>query len=133
MRNCPICGGVIQQTSKSTTYTYKNHSIELNQSGEYCTQCDEAFLSAKDLKSTKLEIANFKRKIDHFLTTDEFKRIRKKSHLTQQDASSIFGGGIRAFHKYESAEVTQSKSLDILFRLMDTNKISLDDIREVAV
>ena len=79
MTNCPICSGEIKQTSKPTTYTYKNHSIELNQSGEYCTQCDEAFLSAKDLKSTKLEIANFKREIDHFLTTDELKRIRMSS------------------------------------------------------
>lgn len=133
MINCPICGGIVEYTTKLTTYTYKKHSININQSGEYCTICDEAFLSAKDLKSTKVEIANFKRETDHFLTTDELKRIRKKSHLTQQDASSIFGGGIRAFHKYESAEVTQSKPLDILFRLIDSNKISLDDIRAVAV
>ena len=133
MKNCPICSGEIKQISKPTIYTYKNHSIELNQSGKYCTQCDEAFLSPNDLKSTKLEIANFKRKTDNFLTTDELKRIRKKSHLTQQDASTLFGGGIRAFHKYESAEVTQSKPLDILFRLMDLNKISLNDIKNVSI
>jgi len=132
MKNCPICSGNIKHTSNPTIYTYKEHTIELNQNGSYCSSCDEVFLSPKDLKSNKLEIANFKRKTDHFLTTNELKRIRKKSHLTQQDASSIFGGGIRAFHKYESAEVTQSKPLDILFRLMDLDKISLDDIRAVS-
>ncbi len=133
MTNCPICNGKIEHKSKMTTYTYKSHTIEVEQSGEYCSKCDEAFLSPKDLKSTKVQIANFKREVDHFLTTDDLKRIRKKLHLNQQDAAKIFGGGIRAFHKYETAEVTQSKPLDILFRLIDDNKISFDDIKSVAV
>jgi len=133
MRNCPICNGKVEFKTVLTTYTYKKHSIEVEQSGEHCVECKEAFLSPKDLKSTKLEIANFKREIDHFLTTDELKRIRKKLHINQQEASLIFGGGIRAFHKYETAEVTQSKPLDILFRLIDDNKISFDDIKRVVV
>ena len=133
MTNCPICDGKIEYKSELTTYTYKNHSTQIIQSGEYCTKCKEAFLSPKDLKSTKLQIANFKREVDHFLTTDELKRIRKKLHITQQDASQIFGGGIRAFHKHETAEVTQSKPLDILLRLIDNNKISFDDIKSVAI
>ncbi len=133
MINCPICNGKIEIKSELTTYTYKSHSIELEQSGEYCLNCKEAFLSPKDLKSTKLKVANFKREVDHFLTTDELKRIRKKLHITQQDASEVFGGGIRAFHKYETAESTQSKPLDILLRLIDSNKISFDDVKSVAV
>ena len=133
MTNCPICNGEVKHKTELTTYTYKEHSIEVKQSGEYCLECKEAFLSPQDLKSTKLEIANFKREVDHFLTTDELKRIRKKLHINQQEAATIFGGGIRAFHKYETAEVTQSKPLDILFRLIDSNKISFDDIKRVAV
>lgn len=133
MTNCPICNGKIEYRSEMTTYTYKSHTIEVEQSGEYCSECEEAFLSPKDLKSTKLQIANFKREVDHFLTTNELKRIRKKLHLSQQDAAKIFGGGIRAFHKYETAEVTQSKPLDILFRLIDDNKISFDDIKSVVI
>ena len=133
MTNCPICNGTVEYKTQLTTYTYKTHSIEVEQSGEHCLECKETFLSPKDLKSTKLEIANFKREIDHFLTTDELKRIRKKLHLNQQEAATIFGGGIRAFHKYETAEVTHSKPLDILFRLIDSNKISFDDIKRVAV
>jgi len=133
MTNCPICNGKVECKTQLATYTYKEHSIEVEQSGEYCLECKEAFLSPQDLKSTKLEIANFKREVDHFLTTDELKRIRKKLHINQQEAASIFGGGIRAFHKYETAETTQSKPLDILFRLIDTNKISFDDIKRVAV
>ncbi|MBL0686406.1 MAG: type II toxin-antitoxin system MqsA family antitoxin [Sulfurospirillum sp.] len=133
MTNCPICNGKVKHKTKLTTYMYKEHSIEVKQSGEYCLECKEAFLSPKDLKSTKLDIANFKREIDHFLTTDELKRIRKKLNINQQEAATIFGGGIRAFHKYETAEVTQSKPLDILLRLIDSNTISFDDIKRVTV
>jgi len=42
----------------------------------------------------------------------------------------LFGGEVRVFHKYETAEITQSKPLDILFRFFDSNKITLDDIKK---
>jgi len=66
------------------------------------------------------------------LLTNELKKL-EKINLTQEDAATLFGGGIRAFHKYETAEATQSKPLDVLLRLIDSNKISLDDVRRVAV
>ncbi len=78
MTNCPICGGDIEYTTKKVTHTYKNHSRDIEQVGEYCTKCNEGFLSPKDLKSTKEDIVNFHREVDHLLTTKELKRIRKK-------------------------------------------------------
>ena len=133
MTNCPLCNGTIENTTKTITYTYKENSKDIKQTGNYCSVCGESFLSPKDLKSTQKDIVNFKREIDHLLTTEELKRIRKKSHLTQQEASNIFGGGLRAFHKYETAEITQSKPLDILLRLIDADKITLEDIKKAAV
>lgn len=133
MINCPICKGTLKNTTKTIVYKYKNHTKNIKQKGEYCTSCGESFLSPKDLKSTQKDIVNFKREVDHLLTTQELKRIRKKFHLTQKEASNLFGGGVRAFHKYETAEVTQSKPLDILFRLIDSNKITLEDIKQLSV
>lgn len=133
MKNCPICNGSIEYTTKVISYKYKDHTKDISQSGEYCTNCEESFLSPKDLKNTQKNIVNFKREVDHLLTTEEIKKIRKKAHLSQQEASNIFGGGVRAFHKYESAEVTQSKPLDILFRLIDEGRVSIDDIKRVAI
>ncbi|MDQ1263000.1 MAG: HTH-type transcriptional regulator / antitoxin MqsA, partial [Campylobacterota bacterium] len=119
MTNCPICNGKIEHTSKIITYEYKNHSVQINQLGEYCSECGESFLSPKDLKSSKKEIADFKREVDHLLKSDDLKRIRKKTNLTQEEAAVLFGGGIRAFHKYETGENIQSKPLDILLKLID--------------
>ncbi len=132
MKNCPICGGELKYTIKIVTHTYKQHRKDFDQSGEYCVECGEGFLSPKDLKSTKEDIVNFRREVDHLLSTKELRRIRKKIGLKQQEASILFGGGIRSFSKYETAQINQNKSLDILFRLMDSNIISIDDIRKVA-
>ncbi len=132
MKNCPICDSIIEYTTKMIPYEYKGHTKEIAQSGEYCTNCKESFLSPKDLKSTQKDISNFKREVEHLLSTEELKRIRKKAHLTQQEASKIFGGGVRAFYKYENAEIIQSKPLDILFRLIDEGRVSIEDVKRVA-
>ena len=131
MKTCPICNGTIEQQSKEVNYTYKEHNITVVENTPTCSRCGESFLSPKELKNNQLQLTNFKRTIDNLLTTNELKRIRKELALTQKDASEIFGGGIRAFYKYETGENTQSKSLDILLRLIDSHKISLNDIRSI--
>ena len=132
MKRCPICEGSLQREERTTAYTYKEHSKDIVQSGEYCVVCGEGFLSSVDLKNSQKEIADFKRNVDHLLTTDEVRAIRKKLKLTQEKASVLFGGGIRAFHKYETGENAQSRPLDILLKLMDSGKISLDDLQRVG-
>ena len=131
MNTCPICDGVLKREDKVVTYSYKDHTREILQSGDYCTECNEGFLSSKDLKLSQKVIADFKREVDHLLTTDEVRTIRKKLKLTQEKASFLFGGGIRAFHKYETGENAQSKPLDILLKLIDRGKVSMDDIQAV--
>lgn len=132
MKKCPICDGVLDREDKVVVYSYKNHTKEIIQSGDYCIECKEGFLSPKDLKVSQKAIADFKREVDHLLTTDEVRAIRKKLKLTQEKASSLFGGGVRAFHKYETGENAQSKPLDILLKLIDSGKLSMDDIQTVS-
>lgn len=74
MKNCPICGGNVEHTTKTVTHTYKEYSRDIEQPGDYCTSCNEGFLSPKDLKATKEGIVNFHKEIDHFLTTKEIKK-----------------------------------------------------------
>jgi len=132
MKHCPLCEGTLKREEKKTRYTYKDQSKEIMQNGEYCEVCGEGFLSPKDIKANQKEIADFKRSVDHLLSTDEIRAIRKKLKLTQEKASALFGGGIRAFHKYETGENAQSKPLDILLKLMDSGKVSLEDLKRVG-
>ena len=52
-------------------------------------------------------------------------------NLTQKKAGIIFGGGPMAFSKYERGIINQTRSLDVLMRLISINKISLEDILDV--
>jgi HTH-type transcriptional regulator/antitoxin MqsA len=133
MKECPICGSnKIMRDIRNVTFEYKGQKVVIKQPGFYCDECGEAFYNSKDIKATKKDLTDFKRKVDNLLTTQEIKRIRKKLRLTQKDASLLFGGGIRAFYKYESGEINQTKSIDLLLRLLDKGKIELKDILEVA-
>jgi HTH-type transcriptional regulator/antitoxin MqsA len=116
---------------KDTIYKYKEKKVTISQPAEYCLKCGESFLSPSDIKATKREIVDFKRTVDHLLKTEEIKEIRKKLKLTQQEASKIFGGGIRSFYKYETGENNPHRSLDILLRLIDKERIDLDDVKHV--
>jgi HTH-type transcriptional regulator/antitoxin MqsA len=71
------------------------------------------------------------RKIDGFLTPSEIKGIRLRCKINQKEASKLFGGGPNAFSRYEKGITTQSKSTDILFRLLDAKKIRIQDIRDL--
>ena len=132
MKNCPICHGKLEHKKEDTVYEYKGKSVTIFQPAEYCLSCGESFLSADDIKATKKDIVDFKRSVDHLLKTEEIKSIRKKLKLTQQEASKIFGGGIRSFYKYETGENNPHRSLDILLRLIDKKKIDLDDVLQVS-
>jgi len=132
MMQCPVCGGELRHETRLTAYCYRDDTFEIEQPGMYCQKCGEALLSPADLKATRQIIADHKRDRDHLLRGDQVRAIRRKLHLTQAKASEIFGGGIRAFHKYETGESIQSRPLDILLRLVDRGKVSLDEVREVG-
>ena len=133
MKECPICGSSkIKRDVRDTIFEYKGKKITIKQPGFYCDECGEAFYNSEDIKSTKKELADFKRKVDNLLTCKEIRRIRKKLGLTQKDASLLFGGGIRAFYKYESGEINQTKPVDLLLRLLDRGKIKIEDLLEIS-
>ncbi len=128
---CPICGGNITRESREISLNYHDKEITINQPGQYCPCCGESFFSASDLAETGKKRIDFQRDVDHLLKSDEIREIRKKLNLSQRKAGNIFGGGPMAFSKYERGIIKQTRSLDVLMRLISRNKISLDDILEV--
>lgn len=133
MKQCALCGSIdtVYETRKREI-GYKSHSFAILQKALYCNHCGEAFLSPEDTKTTEREIADFKRSVEHLLTSNEIKQIRKRNDITQKEAAKLFGGGINAFSKYERGESIQSKSTDILLRLLDQRIVKIDDIRAIA-
>lgn len=132
LKLCPLCGAPLVRETRNVYAVYKDKKIDYLQPGEWCSVCGEGFLSAEDLALSKQERTDQKRIIDHRLISGEIKKFRKLNKLSQKKAGELFGGGPKAFSKYERGEVIQNKSLDILMRLINARKISIDDIEMVA-
>ena len=88
-------------------------------------------MNPSDLAITRKQRIDFQREVDHLLNSDEIRDIRKKMNLSQRKAGNVFGGGPMAFSKYERGIVKQTRSMDVLMRLINNKKISLEDILEV--
>ena len=82
-------------------------------------------------KINERNIALAKRHVDNLLAPEDILRIRKKLNLTQAEAAELFGGGVRAFYKYESTTNNPPRSLDILLRLLDSGQLTLDDVKSI--
>jgi HTH-type transcriptional regulator/antitoxin MqsA len=129
MKRCPFCGnGVLEQKTITETYTYKGHSFEIEQRGEWCSECGEGILSGTDLKATDKQIREFQARVDGLLTSQEIRRIRKKLKLTQKQAAHIFGGGPNAFSRYERGETIPLRATSNLLRLLDRHPEQLQEI-----
>jgi len=130
---CPLCRGTLKRETRIFTSNYKDKNYSYNQIGNWCDECGESFLSPDDLKSSKKARTDKKREIDHLLKAEEIKEFRKKLKLSQKEASLLFGGGPMAFSKYERGEQSQSKSTDILMKLLLDDLVSINDIKKIAL
>jgi HTH-type transcriptional regulator / antitoxin MqsA len=129
--NCPVCGGDLVRETRSVTTEYRGYSQRYEQPGQYCSSCGEAFLGPADLAATAALRKDFDCSVDRLLTSAEIRAVRSRLKLSQKRAGELFGGGPMAFSKYERGLATQSRSTDILLRLLAAQKISLEDIADV--
>jgi len=125
---CPLCNGNLQYGARIESFNYKNKTFTVEMNGEYCNECDESFYNIDDAKKNERNITLAKRHINGMLRPEDITRIRKKMGLSQIQASELFGGGVRSFHKYEKGIIVPPKSLDILLRLIDGGKATLEDV-----
>jgi HTH-type transcriptional regulator/antitoxin MqsA len=128
LETCPLCDEKIEIRKINRELKYRGKTITIEMAGEYCQACDEGFQNDIDVQLNENTIALAKKRADSIIAED-IARIRKKLGLTQAQASEIFGGGIRAFYKYEKGTINPPQALVILFDLLDKGEAALDDIR----
>ena len=85
MNSCALCGGHTRHEPRKRMIGYRGHNITIDQPAYYCDSCGEAFLTHNDSKTTEKEITDFKRSVDHLLTSEQIKQIRKKAKITQKN------------------------------------------------
>lgn len=119
---CPVCEeGELQPRIGSLSIDYRGQQITVD-GIEYCScdACGADPVLATQTRRNDARIADAKRRHDGLLTGSEIAAIRKRLGLRQSDAAIIFGGGERAFSKYERGEILQSVAMDRLLRVADS-------------
>ena len=74
-------------------YSYKGHTVSLDQPGIYCDTCEESLLLPEDIDATRIDLMEFQAKVDRILGPKGVKAIRKALRKTQRDLSKDFRRG----------------------------------------
>jgi len=113
-------------------FSYKGLSVTVDMPGWYCEGSDEGVHEGKDLEISDAALKQLKIEADKLLAPADVKRIRTKIGLTQQQAGAIIGGGPNAFQKYESGEVTVSKGISNLLRVLERHPEEVEELKKFA-
>jgi len=128
---CPICDmGTLKREVVEEPFEYKGHKITIPNYIKYrCNKCGEAVVDNGTLRESGKVLKDFQRQVDGMLTGEEIKRIRTKLNLTQEEMAEIAGGGLKAFARYESGQIGQSRGMDNLLRILDAYPSALQIIQ----
>ncbi|PIK69433.1 XRE family transcriptional regulator [Methylobacterium frigidaeris] len=116
---CPVTGEPMVRDTRSFVISYKGRKQDVALPGWYCDISGESIHSRGDLKISDRALMALKAEVDGLATPSEVARVRKKLGLSQVKASEVLGGGPRSFQKHESGEVTPSRAMTNLLRVME--------------
>lgn len=128
MNRCPECGGSGAEALRQHRIEYKGESTEVELAGWFCDDCDEVILQGGNVAKYGDAYATLKDRVDN-LKPHAVREIRERLGLSQRKAGVLFGGGARAFQRYESGEETVSRALSHLLRLLANDPTRLKEIQ----
>ncbi|WP_052206309.1 type II toxin-antitoxin system MqsA family antitoxin [Pantoea rodasii] len=131
---CPVCEqGVLAPEQDQNPVSYKGITKALPMRLSVCSCCGSETATTADLRENKRIANEFKKQVDGLLTGCELRHLRTEQWSISQDiAAKIFGGGPKAFSKYESDDVVQSEAMDKLLRLAASVPEALDVLKAMS-
>lgn len=134
-KKCQACGSNdIRKEIRTETFSYKGKDIPIeNYAIIHCNSCGEEFADAESRERSIPVLRDAQRLIDGFLTSQEIKQIRKQFNLTQIEFGELLGGGEKAFARYETGKVLQSRPMDNLLRLLRTHPEAIETLKNCPI
>lgn len=126
---CLKCGSKTAHRKKPVTIEYKSHKRQVPILADWCTKCSDGILEGPALMELQREEASLRAEVDQVLPPERVTAVRKKLGLSQREAGELLGGGIRAFHKYESGSVSVSVAMTNLLLLLEKEPRMLKHLR----
>ena len=130
---CPICstGSLIAQPERSEV-SYQGRKGYITTHFAVCDCCNAFITDNEASRANKRAVLAFRKSVHGGLSSDEIKAIRIRYGLTQDTAQRIFGGGPKAFSKYESDDVVPAASMDKLLRIVRDHPAVMNTLFELA-
>lgn len=116
---CPLCGeGHLTPGTEEmvTQYAGKQGTVTLRFAE--CYACGSEITGDADSRANKRAVLAFRKSVDGLMTGTEIRAVREKYGITQDQAARLFGGGPKAFSKYESDDVAHSEAMNNMLRLV---------------
>lgn len=127
-RLCHIDGKEMKREERPFEVNYKGLSETVTLPGWYCS-CGESLHSKAEMKIADAALRRLKAKDKGVFPPEIIRAIRKRLKLTQEEAGALFGGGPRAFQKYESGEIMPSRTMCATLYFVVRRPEMLDELR----
>jgi HTH-type transcriptional regulator / antitoxin MqsA len=133
---CLSCGmSELVHDTRDLPYTYKGEYTTIPMvGGDFCPACGESVLGAIESARVSGLMLEFNKQVNGSIVDPAFiARVRKKLGLDQQEASTLFGGGVNAFSRYETGKTKPPLALVRLFQILDLRPDLLSEIKMLAL
>ncbi len=130
---CDVCGQAGSRlVRRPFDSVYNQMPIRLDSVEMYeCERCGESTLTPEQAREISKQVKSLAREHLNLLPPEKIIDIRKRCHLSQKELESLFGLGEKVVIRWEKGRVLQSKTADVLLRLMDQNPDIVEDLRKV--
>ena len=132
---CDVCGRDGSRLVKRPFDSlYNQMPIHLDSVEMYeCERCGESTLTPGQAKAISKQVKSLARERLNLLPPEKIIDIRKRCHISQKELEGLFGLGEKVVIRWEKGRVLQSKTADVLLRLMDQNPNIVDELRKIHV
>jgi putative zinc finger/helix-turn-helix YgiT family protein len=130
---CAVCGrDSARLVKRPFDAIYNKIPIRLDSVERYeCERCGESTFDAEQHKAVSEKVKSKAREGLNLLPPEAIVGIRKRYNLSQAELENLFGLGEKVVIRWEKGRVLQSKTADVLLRLMDQNPAIVEDLRKI--
>lgn len=131
--NCPVCGrDSARLVQRPFDARYNQMRIHLDAVEMYeCERCGESVLDPQQDKAVSERVKAAARERLKLLEPEAIGDIRKRCDLSQEELERLCGLDKKVVARWEKGRSLQSKTADVLLRLMDKNPAIVEEMRRI--
>ena len=130
---CAVCGrNDARLVQRPYEGLYNQMPIRLESVEMYdCAACGEAVFTPEQAAEVSRRVKSAARERLNLLSPESIVDIRKRCNLSQEELERLFGLGQKVVVRWEKGRVLQSKTADVLLRLLDRNPAIIEEMRQI--